>query len=316
MPAALRLSRPATFLCCVSDAQRRTLPRWAAPAEVENGVPVSSLRFRTKKAGYCLVLARLCPEKAVHEAIDAADEAGVPLVVAGDVSSWPAHRAYVETRILPRLRGRHRFGVVRDAIPALAARGAALVHVLRIGGRAAAAALLLRDAWSAYYYIGGSIRRSPASPGTLVGAHAIDRARADGLAEIDLLRGAEPYKYRFGAVERVSHARVVVPGDARPSVASASRATAHQRADVQPNPSRSWLTGPSCGGRVKSYAGRAADRLGGDAVERSERVVLRGECLEHPAPPRARIVVEPPVERTEAERSRGTDRPRTRRRAG
>lgn len=107
---ALRPARPDTHLCCVSEVQRAAAPSWAAPAYViPNGVPIDALRFRSRKARFCLVLARICPEKGIHEALDAADEAGVPLVVAGDIGPWDAHRRYFEDVLKRRLRPPHRW---------------------------------------------------------------------------------------------------------------------------------------------------------------------------------------------------------------
>ncbi len=45
------------------------------------------------------------------------------------------------------------------------------------------------------------------SPGTLALAAALESARDEGLSELDLLRGREPYKYRWGAEDRLHFAR-------------------------------------------------------------------------------------------------------------
>jgi CelD/BcsL family acetyltransferase involved in cellulose biosynthesis len=96
----------------------------------------------------------------------------------------------------------------RSAIPAMTASGLARLYGLRIGERRAAAMLVLCDGWAAYYYIGGfDPELADVSPGTILIAHAMERARDEGLAELDFLRGAEPYKYRFGAIDRRLRAR-------------------------------------------------------------------------------------------------------------
>jgi hypothetical protein len=70
--------------------------------------------------------------------------------------------------------------------------------------------LVLEDACAAYCYIGGfEPDLAVFSPGTLLLAHAIDAAIAAGRLEVDFLRGAEPYKYRFGARDRCNVCRVV-----------------------------------------------------------------------------------------------------------
>lgn len=107
---ALMPARPRTHLCCVSSAQSRALPQWAASAEVvENGVPVEAFRPLATKERFCLVLARICPEKGIEDALDAADRAKVPLVLAGEVSAWEAHRRYFDEVISPRLSPPHRW---------------------------------------------------------------------------------------------------------------------------------------------------------------------------------------------------------------
>jgi glycosyltransferase involved in cell wall biosynthesis len=105
---ALRPSRPRTWLHCVSHAQHATRPdgvRLLPP--IENGVAVKpSVQAREK---FALVLGRICPEKGVHLAIDAAKRAGQPLIVAGSVFPFDAHLRYFEDEIAPRLDEQRRF---------------------------------------------------------------------------------------------------------------------------------------------------------------------------------------------------------------
>jgi CelD/BcsL family acetyltransferase involved in cellulose biosynthesis/glycosyltransferase involved in cell wall biosynthesis len=107
---ALAPKRSGVHLCCVSQTQSRDLPSWAAPSRViDNGVSLDVFRPAHKKRSFALFLGRICEEKAVHEALDACTAAGTPLVVAGAVLPWPAHRRYFERYVAPRLRGPHRF---------------------------------------------------------------------------------------------------------------------------------------------------------------------------------------------------------------
>lgn len=48
-------------------------------------------------------MGRICAEKGVHLAIDAAEQASVKLLIAGTVFDYPEHREYFETMIRPRL---------------------------------------------------------------------------------------------------------------------------------------------------------------------------------------------------------------------
>ncbi len=92
-------------LQCVSETQRR-----ACPAEVrdrlpvvQNGVPQPAPGRPTEREDYALVLSRICPEKRVHLAINAARRAGVPLVIAGETFAYEEHLAYLREEIAPRL---------------------------------------------------------------------------------------------------------------------------------------------------------------------------------------------------------------------
>jgi len=106
----LRPSRPDTWLNCVGQAQHETWPK--APnllAPIENGVPIASLARRHAKRPFALFLGRICPEKGIHLAIEAAKRADTALVIAGGVFGYEAHRRYFEDEVRPRLDGRRRF---------------------------------------------------------------------------------------------------------------------------------------------------------------------------------------------------------------
>jgi glycosyltransferase involved in cell wall biosynthesis len=95
---------------CVSQSQRREfmdLPRMLGV--VRNGVDVA--RFAAsgdgdEKAEYLLWLGRVCPEKAPHLAIAAAERAGMPVVLAGQVYPFAWHQQYWEREVRPRIDGR------------------------------------------------------------------------------------------------------------------------------------------------------------------------------------------------------------------
>jgi glycosyltransferase involved in cell wall biosynthesis len=109
-PAALKPERPGTWLSAVSESQMRGGPRGIAfAAVITNGVPLDRLAARHARRNFALVLARICPEKGIHLAIDAAESAGVPLLIGGDVFPYPEHMAYFEKRIRPRLGPSCRF---------------------------------------------------------------------------------------------------------------------------------------------------------------------------------------------------------------
>ncbi len=98
----------------------------------------------------------------------------------------------------------------RDATPRLAAAGLLHATLLRVEGRVAGVFHGLRRGRTLYAYLGGF---DPGfafeSPGTVLLGHALDIAMAGGAGTLSLLRGAEPYKYEWGAVDRINSRRML-----------------------------------------------------------------------------------------------------------
>jgi len=114
---ALYPSRRGTWLHCVSSAQHETKPRTAFfLPPIENGVGIKSTPGRGE-GGFALFLGRICPEKGVHLAIEAAKRADVPLIIAGTVYPYPEHLDYFRREIEPHLDSERRFiGCVGPAV--------------------------------------------------------------------------------------------------------------------------------------------------------------------------------------------------------
>jgi len=107
---ALRPSRPNTALICVSKTQRASAaPAVHIAAVIPNGVNVEDFRSSRRKGSYALILGRICPEKAPHLAIEAAERAHIEVLIAGTVFPYPAHRQYFDTMVRPRLGPNVRF---------------------------------------------------------------------------------------------------------------------------------------------------------------------------------------------------------------
>ncbi len=107
---AFSIPRSRTHLVCVSESQKREgMPHARSWRVIRNGVRVERYQPAGKKSDYVVCLGRVCPEKGFHLALDAASEAGLPLILAGQVFGYPAHEEYFETVIRPRLDGCHRF---------------------------------------------------------------------------------------------------------------------------------------------------------------------------------------------------------------
>lgn len=107
---ALRPARPNVWFNPVSLSQALdcpTGPHILPP--IPNGVALEALEAGYAKRDFALVLGRICPEKGIHLAIDAAQAAGTPLVIAGEVFPYEGHRRYFEAAIRPRLGRRCRF---------------------------------------------------------------------------------------------------------------------------------------------------------------------------------------------------------------
>src|SRR5262245_60999176 len=61
---------------------------------VRNGVDLERFAFSEHKQDYLLWLGRICPEKGTHVALDVARQAGVPIVVAGQIYPFSYHQHY------------------------------------------------------------------------------------------------------------------------------------------------------------------------------------------------------------------------------
>jgi glycosyltransferase involved in cell wall biosynthesis len=103
-PEALSPRRPFTWVHGVSSQQRIEGLNVLQP--IENGVPLEKLSARYRKRDFALVLARICPEKGIHLAIQAARMADIPVLIAGQVFGYGPHLRYFEEQVRPLL-GRH-----------------------------------------------------------------------------------------------------------------------------------------------------------------------------------------------------------------
>src|SRR5581483_9529299 len=103
-PRALTNVRENVSLVCVSHSQRRTAPTGVRISRViPNGVDLERFHLARRKGGYVLYMGRICPEKGLHLAIDAAERVSATLLIAGTVFDYPEHREYFEAMIRPRV---------------------------------------------------------------------------------------------------------------------------------------------------------------------------------------------------------------------
>jgi CelD/BcsL family acetyltransferase involved in cellulose biosynthesis/glycosyltransferase involved in cell wall biosynthesis len=97
-----------------------------------------------------------------------------------------------------------------DTTRALAAAGRLRGYRLVVGGAVAAVWHGFEERGRVFYYLGGfDPAFRAASPGAVLLAHAAADGIRRGARELDLLRGREPYKYEWGAVDRPALRRVL-----------------------------------------------------------------------------------------------------------
>jgi glycosyltransferase involved in cell wall biosynthesis len=108
---------PNLFFNCVSQSQARafsSLPQMIGV--VENGIDLD--RFRALpdvgRRSYLLWLGRICEEKGPHVALDVAERAGMPIIIAGDVYPFSYHQRFFEREVVPRLEHNRRARFVRS----------------------------------------------------------------------------------------------------------------------------------------------------------------------------------------------------------
>jgi CelD/BcsL family acetyltransferase involved in cellulose biosynthesis len=89
---------------------------------------------------------------------------------------------------------------LREAVPEVQAAGRLRLHALRLKGRVVAGLLALHDGPRVHGYLTGF---DPAlgnlGLGSILIAHTMTAAHAEGAREMHFLRGQEPYKYTWGA---------------------------------------------------------------------------------------------------------------------
>ncbi|HZU20842.1 MAG TPA: glycosyltransferase family 4 protein [Gaiellaceae bacterium] len=111
----------------ISEADRH--PRLHYDAVIHHGIDMSALALGDGAGGYLLFFGRIHPDKGVVEALDAAERAGLPLVLAGIVQD----EAYWERLVGPRVDGervRYLGPVGPERRGELLGRARALVHLV------------------------------------------------------------------------------------------------------------------------------------------------------------------------------------------
>jgi CelD/BcsL family acetyltransferase involved in cellulose biosynthesis len=101
----------------------------------------------------------------------------------------------------------------RDVAPAMLGEGELRMYATRIEERIVAVFYGFAHGGTVYYYLSGyDPELEKLSIGTLIVAHAIEQAVRDGATTFDFLRGAEEYKYAWGAEDVVNRRRQIFKG--------------------------------------------------------------------------------------------------------
>jgi glycosyltransferase involved in cell wall biosynthesis len=92
------------YFSSISDSQRSGCPELNYVGTIYNAVEVDTYPFRAQKEDYALFLGRFSEDKGAHNAIYIAQQAGVPLRMAGKVDPG-VDTHYFEERIKPHIDG-------------------------------------------------------------------------------------------------------------------------------------------------------------------------------------------------------------------
>ncbi|HZQ83797.1 MAG TPA: glycosyltransferase family 4 protein [Acidimicrobiales bacterium] len=86
----------------ISHAQRKPVPQIPIARVIHHGLDVADFPFGQGDGGYCLFLGRMSPDKGAHRAIEAAEKANVPLLMAAKMrEAWEFE--YFEEMVKPHL---------------------------------------------------------------------------------------------------------------------------------------------------------------------------------------------------------------------
>lgn len=124
-PALNRAADRIHYICVSHSQQTEAAECGLSCTVVENGTSIS-LSSTPERGSYACALGRICPEKAYHEALDAAHIAGVDMLLAGRTFRFEEHEQYFRDQIVPRLDSRRRF-----VGPVAAAQKAELIAAAR-----------------------------------------------------------------------------------------------------------------------------------------------------------------------------------------
>jgi len=99
-----------------------------------------------------------------------------------------------------------------EAIQYMAAKDLVWMDTIQQDGKTVGAALNMTHGKNVYYYMGGfDMEATKLAPGNVLFVHVINRAIENSYTKFDFLRGAENYKYRWGAADTELHSLEIYP---------------------------------------------------------------------------------------------------------
>ena len=125
---------------------------------------------------------------------------------AGMTALFELHQKRWNARWLPGVLGSNRVQTFhREIATRFLEKGWLRLHLIEIEGTIRSVLYCFATGGRTFYYLGGfAPELSKYSLGTLLTAHAIQKAIAEGHTEFDFLRGSEPYKYKWMPEERIN----------------------------------------------------------------------------------------------------------------
>ena len=213
----LRCGDPAADALGDALAERAPARGWVVTREPEDVCPVLALGDGLDFDGYLATLGRK-ERHEIRRKVRRAEAAGAVRLLrsrdpVGDLAAFVDlhQRRWGEDGLFPPTPGGDQSRLFFRRLFELAGDDTAQLHFLVVGGRRIAAGVWLDDGQTIFFYNAGvDPEARELSPGVLLVARAIEGALALGRRRFDFLRGDEPYKYEWGAVDEPIQRLLVV----------------------------------------------------------------------------------------------------------
>lgn len=204
----LRCGDPAADALAAAFARREMAEGWTVNLEREDVCPVVTLPDGVDFDGFLATLGKK-ERHEIRRKVRRAEAAGVVRLVDSDDPRADLD-AFIELHqkrwgaegLFPSTPGGNASRANFHRLFDLLDDGTIRLSFLEVGGRRIAAGVWLEEGDVAYYYNAGvDLAARELSPGVVMVARFVERAIAEGKGRLDFLRGDEPYKYEWGALD-------------------------------------------------------------------------------------------------------------------